>query len=114
MPESPQEKLSQRVPVEYIFPDDLTSHFSAHFIAQFQQDHFILSFFEIFPPPLLAETDEERLASLKAIDHIDAKCVARVIVTPSKMRELIQILSENLATYQRVIEETPAQAGDGS
>ena len=106
MPESQDEILSQPVPIEFIYPDSLTSHFAAHAIAQFQQDHFIVSFFEIFPPAIFAETDEERLSILKTLTHVDARCVARVIMTPAKMREFVQILSDNLAKYQQAIADS--------
>lgn len=111
MPESLEEFIAQRVRIEYRFPENLSSHFASQIVAQFQQDHFIVSFFEVFPPPLLAETDQEKIAALKALDHVDAKCVARIIVTPAKMQELVQLLAENLANYQLAMKDVTVQKG---
>jgi hypothetical protein len=113
MPETLQEFASRQVPINHVYPDNLVTHFTTHVVAQFQQDHFILSFFEIFPPPLLGETDDEKLRALKALDHVDAKCVARIVVTPARMEDVIKILSENLAKYKQMAGDPQKEKGDG-
>jgi hypothetical protein len=103
MPETPQNFEFTSVAINFVYPDNLVSHFTANVIAQFQQDPFLLSFFEISPPPLSGETDEDRLADLKKLDHIEAKCVARIVVTPSRMQDIVNVLSGNLAKYKQVL-----------
>src|SRR5258707_12171947 len=100
MPESLDELMVHKVAIEYVFPDNIPSHFVSQVVAQFQEDHFILSFFELWPPAIIAETDEEKLAALKAIDRVQAKCVARIVITPTKMQELLGVLSTNYAKFQ--------------
>jgi hypothetical protein len=39
-----------------------------------------LSFFEVWPPPILGRTEEEAPKEIGAIDHIDVNCVARLDV----------------------------------
>jgi hypothetical protein len=100
MPESLEDTVGHKVPIEYVYPDNLSSNFVSQLVAQFQQDHFILSFFEIWPPLILAETDQGKLAALKAIDRVQAKCVARLVVTPAKMQEFLGVLTENFSRFQ--------------
>lgn len=97
--------LQKRVRIERVYPDNLATHFVTSFVAQHQPDHFVISFFELFMPPILGETAEERQRIVDEIDGVQAKCVARIVVTPDKMRELVSVLSDNLETYHKTMAE---------
>jgi hypothetical protein len=100
--------VTRRVSLKRVYPDDLDSHFVSNVVVQHQPDHFIISFFEVWPPPILGKTAEERQEALDAIQEVEAKCVARLVVTPTRMRELIDTLSENWDTYQRAVTLSPS------
>jgi len=89
----------KKIPIKLSYPNELQSHFSSNFVVQHQPDHFILSFFEVFPPPIIGETEEEKKEILENIDHIDAKCIARIILTPDKLEDMIKALQENFDNY---------------
>ncbi len=91
--------FQKKIELRHLYPEDLKSYFITNVIVQHQADHFILSFFESFSPPILGETEEEKEAQLEKIKHIDANCVSRLIVTPGKMRELVKVFAENLKNY---------------
>lgn len=91
--------FQKKIELRHLYPDDLTSYFITNVIVQHQADHFILSFFESFSPPIIGETEEEKVAQFKKIKSIDAKCVSRLIVTPEKMRDLVTVFTENLKNY---------------
>ena len=99
------EVLSKEIKIERIYPEDLQSHFVSNIVVQHQPDFFILSFFEIWPPAILGETEEEKQRAVEALDRIDSKCVARLVVTPAKMRTFVAVMSENLRIYERKLEE---------
>lgn len=86
-------------PLEWDYPDDLQTHFVSNILVQHQEDYFVISFFEIWPPPILGETDEDRQKAIKALGTIKAKCVARLVVSPSTMDKVINTLSTNYANW---------------
>ena len=71
---------------------------------QHTENEFILSFFEAEVPILLG-TPDENLARLQSIGSVKAHCVARIIVSPNRMTELLRILGENYSRYQARLEE---------
>jgi hypothetical protein len=97
------------IPIEHVFPDELQTYFIETAVAQFLPDHFILSFFEVWPPALSGETVEQQVAALSKMPSIRAKCVSRLVVTPSKMREIIKTFTVNLENYEKALE---AQGGE--
>jgi len=87
------------VPLEFCVPDNLASHYATNFVVQHTENEFLLSFFEAEVPILLG-TPEENLAKLKSIGSVKARCVARIIVSPNRMAELLRIMRENYDRYQ--------------
>jgi hypothetical protein len=96
-------KLGITIPLKRIFPEDLKSYFVTNMTVQHQSDHFIIQFFEAFPPLILG-TEEEKKSIIESLDHVEAKCVSRIIVTPDKFRDFIETLSENYNNYQKKYE----------
>ncbi len=97
------EEMKKGISLSRTYPEDLDSHFVSNIVVQHQPDHFIISFFEVWPPPILGDTAEERQQVLQSIDEVEAKCVARLVVTPARMREFIDTMSENWERYERTV-----------
>ena len=95
--------VPKQVRIDRIYPADLQSHFVSNIVVQHQPDVFILSFFEMWPPAVLGDTEEERLKAIDAVDHVEAKCVARLAVTPAKMRQFVEALTDNLQHYEKLM-----------
>ena len=89
------------VNLNWVFPSDLKSYFSDNFIVQHQKDHFVLSFFEVIQPAILG-TLEERKAQVQKIKQVDAKCIARILVTPEKMKDIVNVMNENYNNYLKI------------
>jgi len=85
--------------INRIYPPDLQTHFVQSVVAQHQVDYFVLSFFEVWPPLILGETEDEKRREVETLESVDAKCVARFVLTPDRMREIVDILTENLRKY---------------
>lgn len=95
--------VEKAIRLERTYPDDLQSYFVSDMVIQHTSEHFTLSFFEIWPPPIIADTPQEREVLLEAIEKIEAKCVTRLVVTPEKMREFVKTMSENLEKYDKMM-----------
>jgi len=93
--------VAKKVRIVHKYPEDLKSNFVSNIIIQHESDHFILAFFEIWPPVILGETDEEKRIAIESLEQIEAKCVARLVVSPTKMREFARAIQENLAIYEK-------------
>ena len=100
-----EEAYGKKIKIERTYPDDLKSYFVSNVVVQHQPDIFILSFFEVFPPAILGETEEEKFQALNAIDHVDGKCVARLVLTPSVMKEFLDTISENWKNYEQTLQK---------
>lgn len=90
------------VKLKFNYPDDLNSNFVTNVVIQHQPDYFILSFFEIWPPPILGKTEIEKKDVVDKIEQVEAKCVSRLVITPEKMREFIKLMTGNLADYDKM------------
>ncbi len=97
--------VSKQIPLERKYPADLQSHFVSNLVVQFLPDHFILSFFEVWPPAIIADTDAEKQHALNSVDHIDANCIARIVLTPARMKEFIQLLNDNYGKFEMMQEQ---------
>lgn len=102
--------LSKKLRIKHTFPDELQSHFVNNVTVQHEPEYFVLQFFELWPPMIIGETDEEKLEALKKINQIEAKCVTRLVLTPAKMREVVDLMMQNLSNYEAVVgSESPGK-----
>jgi hypothetical protein len=86
------------IPLKRVYPEDLQTNFVVNMTIQHESDHFILQFFEVFPPLLLG-SNEEKKAVIESLDHVDAKCVSRIVVTPEKFGEFLKTMNENYHNF---------------
>ena len=94
--------LEKKVRLTRKYPEDLQSHIVDNIVVQHQPDRFVLSFFEVWLPPVLADSDEEFQEQIDSLDSVEAKCVARLVVTPQRMREFVNVMTTNLENYDRM------------
>jgi len=96
---------SARIPLKFEVPDSIISRYATNFVAQHTPNEFVLSFYEVCPPVLLGSSEENR-QQLEEMGYIAASCVARLILSPSGMRELIGVLEANLERYEQSMENS--------
>lgn len=94
------------IPLVRVFPEELRTYFVDNIVVQHQPDRFVVSFFEVFPPPILGDSEEERRAAMEAMSTVEAKCVARLVITPSRMEEFVSVINENLDRYRKMLHRT--------
>jgi len=95
--------LFKEVKIERRYPDNLQTHFVSNIVVQHQPDFFTISFFEVWLPPIIGNSTEEKKHILESFDHVEAKCVSRIVVTPEKMREFAKAINENLINYDALL-----------
>lgn len=91
----------KRLSINWVYPPDITTRFANNFVVQNDSEQFFLSFFDIWMPMIIGETDEEKQSHLNAMEKVDAKCVARIVMSPEKMRELVEVMILNLQNYEQ-------------
>ncbi len=76
------------VPIEWRFPDGLTTRFANNILIQSDATEFYISFFEILPPAI-SQDDFEKLTA------IPADCVARIAIPRDRMPAFIRAMQEH-------------------
>lgn len=93
------------VEVRREYPDENITKFTNDLAIQFDDENFILSFFEILPPMLLGSDEKELQKQMTKIEYVNAHCVSRMIVTPKKLKSFIDALVNNYEKYQARLSE---------
>ncbi len=106
------EMVERKLRIDRIYPDNLQSHFVTNVVIQHQPDFFVLSFFEVWPPAILGETEEEKQKALDSLESVAARCVARLIFPPDKMGEFVAAINENFANFLRLRKAVSEQKED--
>ncbi len=100
-------------PIVWVGVDDVPIVFVNQTIGQVgQQTEVILTFGQLAPPAILAETREERERQVKSLTHIPIKPVARLALTKTGLEELVGVLQQTLVNYEKA-QEIMAQAQEG-
>ncbi len=97
--------LEKKIRVNRKYPEDLQSHIVDSIVVQHQHDRFVLSFFEVWLLPVLAESDEELQKQFDSLESVEAKCVARLVVTPQRMKEFVDVMRKNLENYEKMMHQ---------
>lgn len=96
----PKKQVDQvSLPVSFVTPDELKSTYATNLVVQHTEHEFIISFYEARPPILLGAPADVR-AKLQTVGEVKAVCVARVVVSPNRMADFIQVMQQNLATFK--------------
>jgi hypothetical protein len=77
------------------FPEDSRLTFADNISVQHTPSEFTITFAQIRQPLVTQSADYEGMADIRA------DVVARIVLTPSRMADLIKVLRENWALYQR-------------
>lgn len=88
-----------QVRVAWIGVDETPIQFVNQVLAQFSENEFIVTLGQIAPPVMLGD-EQERREQAESLEYIPVTPVARLALTPAGMRDLVQVLSSNLETYE--------------
>jgi hypothetical protein len=99
MAKAKKDAKPKSLPFDWTFPEGLVSRYANNIIVQHSQNEFIISFFEA-RPPLLIGTLERIERVQRETKSLSAECVARIVVSPQKMRDFVKVMTRNMETYE--------------
>lgn len=71
------------------------------FVGVVRPGEVFLNLGTIVPPAIFGASDGERQAQAENIRFVQVKPVARIALTPDRLREFIRVLNETLANYEK-------------
>jgi len=92
------------LPIVRVGLEDVPIHFINDFTIQHDKGEFFLTVGQLQPPILLG-TLEERKKQAEKLGYVPIKIVARFGLTPRRLKELIDVLQENLRKYNATFKE---------
>jgi hypothetical protein len=95
---------ARNIPVTWHVPEDMIAEYATHVVVQSAEKEIFLSFFQA-QPPIIVGDESERQKQLDSIASISTRCIAKVIVAPSKLPEIIQMLQDVVRRQQESSQE---------
>lgn len=95
----PESTESVQIPIAYVGTDDGPILLGNSFLVQHQQDEFILSIGHM-APPILIGSPAEIMGQARKIPFIPVKITARYSMSPTRVRELVTLLQQQLDLYE--------------
>ena len=96
----PTKKKKTQVPIQWNVSQEIASKYATNLVVQNSQQEFFLSFFETLPPILLGSSDEVQ-DQLQSLGTVRSDCVARVIVSPSRFKEFVDLLNQAWSRFEK-------------
>jgi hypothetical protein len=90
-----------RIPIDWEIPEDLPTLFVNNMTIQFTGNEFILTFYQLVPPPLLGPLADKKLERL---EKVSAVAVARIAVAAGRMPNFINAMKQHLEKYGSIDE----------
>jgi hypothetical protein len=78
---------------------EVAPQYASNLVVQHDQHDFTITFLDV-RSPLLVGPPEEKERQLRETESVRARCLARIIVAASRMPEFVQVMQDNLKTYQ--------------
>ncbi|MGB2799730.1 MAG: DUF3467 domain-containing protein [Dehalococcoidia bacterium] len=97
MAEEQKESLEHEVPIRIEGFDEVPITHVNHIFVVHTTDEFFITFAQLHPPYWVEPTKEE----MEQLTHLSAKVVARIALSPGKMKELIDVLNKNYQKFTR-------------
>lgn len=92
-------------PVTWVGVEDVPILFVNQVLGQVgQQSEIILTFGQLAPPAILAESQEERERQLRGMTRIPIKPIARLGLTRAGLEQLVTVLHQTLENYNKAQE----------
>ena len=90
--------------IKWVIPDSIRTDHATHMIVQQQGTEFTFLFFEA-AVPLFMGPPEEQIAAYKALEYIEAKCVAKVVMSVETTTQGAINLMETLNRYNLILQQ---------
>jgi len=92
------------VPIDFSSGGELAAIHANNVLIQHTDHEFVITFFEVLPP--VVTPDPARQArELARIKSVQARAVARIVMSPGRAKEFMAALQDNLANYAARLEQ---------
>jgi hypothetical protein len=92
-------------PVKWTGHESLRSEHATHLVIQSHGSEFTLLFFELQPPFTIGKP-EEQAAQMEQLPHVEAKCVAKIVMSAPNAAQASDMLSEQLEQFKLAVQES--------
>jgi hypothetical protein len=82
------------LPIQYIYPTGTAGKMANHLLVQHDQHEFHLSFFQL-NLPIVPQDEDERKQWEASNPALPAECIAKVVLSRSRMKSFIDALTSN-------------------
>jgi hypothetical protein len=89
--------VAHAVRIRYPDADATPLLYTNNFYINHSEHEFIITLAEVPPPPVLHMTEKE----ISALEHVNARIVARIAMSPSRFREFVRGAVENYNTWSK-------------
>jgi hypothetical protein len=91
------------LPIKYYGNEDVVGVFVDQVIVSHLGGVFTLYFYQMQVPPLLGTegSTEAKLRAIEELKQVPAKCVARVVLTPTLMEQFYGAIETNMDRFKR-------------
>ena len=96
MPTSDTPLTMRSIPVEWHVPDEMRALYATHIVVQQAENETFLLFFQAQPPIIIGD-DQQKREQLNALPAVKAECVAKIVMSPTKLPDVINLLQGILA-----------------
>lgn len=112
MPDDVTQSEQFELAVDWSAADGMTAVYANHVLTQVTPDEAVLIFGQIIPPALDGGGDAIR-SYLKEHGGVSARPVAKIVMTPEKLYQLIEVLGTTAEKLDRVRALRDARAVEG-
>ena len=95
---------SMSKPVQWTGHESLRSEHATHLIIQSHGSEFTLLFFEL-QPPFTIGTPEEQAAQMEQLPNVEAKCVAKIVMSAPNAAQASDALAGQLEQFKLAVQE---------
>src|SRR5690348_15900468 len=93
------QREQMRKPVKWTGYESLRTEHATHLVVQNHGSELTLLFFEL-QPPLTTGTPEEQAERMAKLPHVEAKCVAKLVLRDPNAAQAADVLSEQMEHFK--------------
>jgi hypothetical protein len=91
-------------PVKWAGHESLRTEHATHLVVQSHGSELTLLFFEL-QPPFTIGTPEEQATQMEKLPHVEAKCVAKIVMSAPNAAQASDILLGQLEQFKLAVQE---------
>lgn len=89
-------------PLKWVIPDSIRTDHATHLVVQQQGSEFTFLFFET-ASLLFSGTPEEQVAEFEKLETVNAKCIAKIVMSADRIAEVTNNLIESVNRFNTMM-----------